>query len=197
VLDEIDGVIDGLNIRNRSHAIETLAMLGLGKNENKNAVVLLGGSDALNAIPATNEYLKQLKDSGFDQVNIAVGFLGDKVKNKLGDGKELGLCLDYNAKGDGSGGAIKLLENKLRKTFVVFNTQDFYDINLNFLLSYHKEHKSIATIATNNLETYEGIYIFEPEIFNYIPKEFSMLEETIIPNLLKDGRAIVYPLVVN
>ena len=197
VLDEIDKVIDGMNIRNRSHAIETLSMQGLGKDESKSAVILLGGDDALKAIPATNEYLVKLKMAGFDKVNIAVGFLGDKVKEKIGDGREFNLKLDYNDKGAGSGGAIKELQGQLKKTFMVFNTTQKFDIEFNFLMNYHKEHKSVATIATDNLETLEGIYIFEPEIFDYIPKEFSMIDESILPRLIKEGKAILYPLNIN
>lgn len=197
VLDEIDKVIDGVNVRNRSHAIESLAMQGLGKNESKSAVILLGGDDALKAIPATNNYLVKLKMAGFDKVNIAVGFLGDKVKEKLGDGRDFNLKLEYSDKGEGSGGAIKSFQGQLRKTFIVFNTTKVFETELNFLLNYHKDHKAIATVATNDLETFDGIYIFEPEIFDYIPKDFSMIDENVLPKLIKEGKAIIYPLNTN
>ncbi|MFA7253461.1 MAG: sugar phosphate nucleotidyltransferase [Patescibacteria group bacterium] len=193
ILEKVDAEIDGTNIRNRSHAIETFVTKGIGYSPEKNAVILLGGDNALKSIPATRVYLKKLKESGFDKIVIAVGFLGDKVKEKLGSGEEFGLQIQYTDKGEGSGGAISTLKKSFKNTFLVFNIGKVYDIDLNTCLEYHKNRRVVATVLTNDLNTMEGIYILEPETFALIPRGFSMLEDEILPKLIKAGKIAVLP----
>lgn len=194
VLDLIDRTIDGTKVRNRSHAIESLIVKASGQ-ETRNALILLGGDDALKALPATKKYLNLLSGHGFSFAHIAVGFLGDRVREKLGDGADYGIGLNYTSKGEGSGGAIASYRSKFKNTFLVFNTGKEINIDLDFYLKFHKEHNSLLTVITDDWSAYEGIYICEPEIFNYIPKDFSMFEETVIPDLIKQGKALIYPIV--
>lgn len=193
LLDEIDRTIDGVNVRNRSHAFETLSTKALNFFDQKNAVVLLGGDDALKQIPAVKENLKNLKKHGFVKVYIAVGYLADKIKNKLGDGKDLNLKLEYLTEGEGSGGAILPLKKIFRKTFLVFNTEKALNLNINKLINFHKDKHSTATVMTSDLKKLDGLYLFEPEIFDYIPKGFSMLESDILQKLIKEEKLIIRP----
>ena len=125
VLDKVDRVIDGISIRNRSHAIESLILKGLGAADTKVAIILMGGDDALKSIPNVEKALSNLQEIGFDTVNIATGFLGDKIKEKLGDGTKYGLKFIYNDKGEGSGGALTVLKKELKSTFIVVNHPKF------------------------------------------------------------------------
>ncbi|HLC43648.1 MAG TPA: hypothetical protein VJK08_00760 [Patescibacteria group bacterium] len=195
VLDKVDRVIDGISIRNRSHAIESLILKGLGAADTKVAIILMGGDDALKSIPNVEKALSNLQEIGFDTVNIATGFLGDKIKEKLGDGTKYGLKFIYNDKGEGSGGALTVLKKELKSTFIVVNHHKFSDFQMNHLLDFHKKHKFAATIATDDIDSLLGIYIFEPEIINYLPKGFSMLEDDVLPKLIKDGKAAVCPMI--
>lgn len=195
VLDKVDRVIDGTSIRNRSHAVESLVLKGLGTADTNVAIVLMGGDDALKSIPNVENALKALKGSGFDSVNIATGFLGDKVREKLGDGTKYGLKFIYNDKGEGSGGALSVLKKELKNTFVVINHHKFSEFDLNKLLDFHKKHKFAATIATDDIDSLFGIYIFEPEVATYLPKGFSMLEDDVLPKLIKEGKAAVCPMI--
>ncbi len=195
VLDKVDRTIDGTSVRNRSHAIESLILKGLGTKDTNSAVILLGGDDALKSIPNTQKIFAELKKNGFEKVNIAVGFLGDKVKEKIEAEESYGLQLIYNDKGEGSGGALSILKKELRGTFVVVNHNRFTEIEITHLLNFHKKHSFIATIATDSLDDMRGIYIFDPEVLNYIPKGFSMIEEDVLPKLIKDGKAVICPII--
>jgi len=42
MLDEIDAIIDGINVRNRSHAIERLIEIALSQNAPRKAIILAG-----------------------------------------------------------------------------------------------------------------------------------------------------------
>ena len=195
VLDKVDRTIDGTAVRNRSHAIESLILNGLGNKNTNSAVILLGGDDAVKSIPNTEIILAELKRNGFAKVNIAVGFLGDKVKEKLGNGENYGLEFVYNDKGEGSGGALSTLKKELKSTFVVINHNRFTEIEIAHLLNFHKKHNFIATIATDDLKDMRGIYILDPEVLSYIPKGFSMLEDDIFPKLIKEGKAVICPII--
>jgi NDP-sugar pyrophosphorylase family protein len=194
VLEKIDHTIDGTSVRNRSHAIETLALKSLGGATSNQAVIILGGDDAIKAIPAAKAYLPKLKEAGFDSVVIAVGFLADKVKEKIGFGVEYDLTIKYSDKGEGSGGALNILKKELQSTFIVINTAKEYEIDLKNLLEYHRNHKSKFTIATDDIKSMLGIYVIEPEILSIIPKGFSMLDDDVIPKLVNDKEIIIYPI---
>lgn len=194
VLEKIDGVIDGTVIRNRSHAIETLVLKSLGAVESNQAIILLGGDDALKAIPTAKKYLPKLKEAGFDSVIIAVGFLADKIKEKIGYGIEEDLSIKYNEKGEGSGGAINVLKKELKSTFLLINTSKYYDVDLKKLVEYHKNHRALLTIATDDIHAFSGIYVVEPEAVSRLPKGFSMIEDDLVPKLLQNDELIVYPI---
>lgn len=195
VLDKIDAVIDGSNIRNRSHAIETLTLRGLGEEKSKNAVFILGGEKALDNVPATKHYLKLISEAGFEKAIIAVGFLGDKVKKELGDGSDYGLSLQYSNKGEGSGGALLSLRKYLNSSFAVFSTSEIYDVEIDSLFRFHQSHQSTATLISNDVKDISGIYLFEPEIFSYIPTGFSTIEENLLPKLAKELKLIAWPII--
>ncbi len=191
VLKLIDEIIDGINIRNRSHAIEHLILKGLARSESKNAVILLGGKDALKHLQLAETTLKKLAQLGYARVFIAVGYLADKIENKLGDGKKFGLKIKYLRDGEGSGGSLLALKKEFNSSFLVFNIKESIDLDFEHLMNYHQKHHATATaIIENNKKT--GVYVLEPKIFNYIPKGFSMFEEEILPKLQKDNEVIGY-----
>lgn len=82
LLDQIDKVIDGTNIRNRSHAFEKLTSIALSLNDEKNAVVLIGGKNAMKLIPAAEDFLKKLHSNGYEKVYIATGLWPTKFEKK-------------------------------------------------------------------------------------------------------------------
>jgi len=195
VLDKIDAVIDGSNIRNRSHAIETLALKGLGEEKSKNAVFIIGGENALDYVPAAKHYLKMISAAGYEKAIIAVGFLGDKVKKELGDGSDYNLSLQYSNKGEGSGGALLSLKKYLNSSFAVFNTDEVYDVEINDLFKFHQSHRAVATIISNDPANQSGIYLFEPEIFSNIPNGFSTIEDSLLPKLAKELKLVAWPII--
>jgi len=195
VLDEIDKTIDGILTRNRSHAIETLVQKAIGHNVTNSAVVLLGGDNALKAVPAAKNFLSIIDAAEYDRVYVAAGFLGNKIKDALGDDSDYNFTLEYSQKGEGSGGALLALKNQIKsETFIVCNSPKKYDFDLEFVINYHRSHHAVATILTDSLNDFSGIYIFNREIFNKLPKGFSMLEDEILPALFRQGDAIIFPI---
>lgn len=193
LLKEIDKTIDGVKVRNRSHAIETLSSKALNSKDIDKAVILLGGKNAMDYVPAAQEYLTFLKVLGFTDIYIAVGFLAEKIKQKIGFGEEYGLNISYLEKGEGSAGAILPLKKTLNGPFVVINAKKYTKIDFEKILDYHKNFNMIATIATDDLSEMNGLYIFDPKVFDLIPRGFSMLETDIFPKLMDKNQLIVFP----
>src|SRR4029077_15354808 len=66
--------------------------------------------------------LRLLHSEGFRKVILCVGYLVELVEAKIGDGKRLGLHIDYSFDGPtllGTGGALKGAVSKLGKHFLV------------------------------------------------------------------------------
>ena len=97
----------------------------------------------------------------------------------------------------GTGGGLKLIQNKLDKQFLVLNGDTIFDINY-LDLSLNFNPNKYACIATTNKigKRYgkfnnkknivnAGVYIFRKEIFKYFKSRAVYLEIDIFPKLLK------------
>ena len=195
LLQKIDQRIDGVKMRNRSHAIELLVSESLGLSQISYAIIMAGGKSAIKLLPLIEEAIRSLKRFGFDEVTVAVGYLGDKIKNVLGDGKKFGVKINYIEGGEGTAGALLPIKEKIKKTFAVININEAININVKNLVDFHRQHLSVATVATKDMTNLKGYYILEPDVFNYIEPGFSMLEEDVFPKLANENKLLFYPLI--
>ena len=195
ILRKIDQKIDGVKMRNRSHAIELLISESLGLSQLSTAIIMAGGKGAVRLIPVIENAIENLKKFGFSEIKIAVGFLGDKIKQNISDGKKFGVNIDYIEGGEGTAGALLPLKDKIKKSFVVVNLEKNMSINLKNLSDFHRDHLGTATVASKDINLLKGYYVLEPEIFSYIPKGFSMLEEDVFPRLIEENKLIFYPMI--
>jgi NDP-sugar pyrophosphorylase family protein len=72
--------------------------------------------------------LELLKNQGIDRVVLCVGHLGDQVKAAVGDGRALGLAIDYSFDGGellGTGGALKRALSLLGDKFFVLHGDSY------------------------------------------------------------------------
>lgn len=194
LLNKIDQQIDGSRLRNRSHAIEHFVSESLGLADFNNAVILGGGKGALKLVPIIEESIVQLKEYGLGVIYLAVGYLGPKIKEYIGDGTKFGVKIKYIEGGEGTAGALKPLEKEFKKTFLVVNLDESLAVDLKKFSNYHRQHLAVVTIASNNQPEAKGIYLFEPEVFRYIPEGFSMLETDVFPKLIEDSKLASFPL---
>lgn len=197
IADQIDATIDGVKVRNRSHAIETLVTDSLDLVQVQQAIILAGGEQALNRIPAIKRMLETLKQAGIFHAIIAVGYLGEEIKKEIGNGEEQGLRIEYVTSELGTGGALLQLKSKLKRTFLVANIDQPVEINLKNLLKFHRDHQPTVTIATRSLRELSGIYIMEPKVFTSISEGFCMLEDTVFHDLTRQGKLLSYPILTD
>jgi len=97
------------------------------------------------------EYLIcQLKNRGYRDIVLSVGYLKDKIISYFGDGKPWGVSIEYS-KEDlplGTGGAIRKAMSKYEdKTYLVLNGDSFYNIDFKSLCNFHRVKSARASMA--------------------------------------------------
>ncbi len=103
--------------------------------------------------PMIIHIIELLKKHGFDDIIITVGYLGKKI-SEIGDGSDLGVKITYvwEKRPLGTAGGVKQVDKKLNETFLVISSDILTDINLSEMLAFHKENKSLATLALTRTE---------------------------------------------
>ena len=190
----IDGLVDGVRIRNRSHAIETLITDNLELSHVRQAVILAGGDEALERLPAIRQTLQLLQRYGIFEVTVAVGYLGPRIREELGNGEEYGVSLSYSESQLGTGGALLQLRSKLKRTFLAINVTHPLNFDLLNLLKFHRQHDPWVTVASRSIRELCGIYVIEPRLLAQIPAGFCTLEETVFDQAAAHGKLLTYPI---
>ncbi|MBI2672925.1 nucleotidyltransferase family protein [Candidatus Woesearchaeota archaeon] len=178
----------------------------------------------VNNKPIVQYVIELFKDYGIKDLIIAIGYLKERIKNDLKDGKELGVNISYVEENEplGTAGPLRLLKSSLKETFYCSNGDELKDVNLEGMLSFHKEKKALITLALKRLDDVTGygivkvnpdkrviefiekpekaesnlisagLYIIEPEVIEMIPEGFCMFEKKIFPEIVKLGRLYGY-----
>ncbi len=171
-LQEIDGIIDNLLIRNRSQAIEYLVKNSLG--EKKTAVILAGGDEEklrigqnvycltakIGNITVVEKAVKKLREAGFKEIYlIARHNILTSTFNILKDGSKHGVKINYieEKTSKGTAASLKLLKGIVRSDFLVVYGDIIFDkINIEELWNQHVKNNAVATITlTTSIKTSE------------------------------------------
>ena len=76
--------------------------------------------------------LRLLHSAGFRKIVLCVGYLGELIEANIGDGKRLGLQIDYSFDGPtllGTGGALKRAISKLGERFLVIYGDSYMPVD--------------------------------------------------------------------
>ena len=127
----------------------------LGKLTKKNPKALI----KINKKPFIYYQLKYLSKQGFKNVLICVGYLGDRIKKYVGNGKKFNLNIDYsveNKKLLGTAGCIRKASPILEDNFFIIYGDTFLPINFKNIQKFFKKKNSNAMITIfknkNNLD---------------------------------------------
>ena len=174
-------------------------------------------------MPILEILLRQMKRAGISDIVLAVGHLAELLRAFFQDGERLGLNIRYSYEDQplGTAGPLRRVGG-LDETFLVANGDILTTLDLRSLIEYHCQSGATATIAmhsrtvkidlgviernggneiTGYVEkpTYEflvsmGIYVFEPRVLEYIPKDEYLDFPDLVLRLIKEGeRVIGYP----
>jgi len=169
LLSELDSIVDGINVRNRSHAIEILLSRVLESRRVRKALILAGGKGTrmrpltyempkpmipLKGKPLIQHIIELCRKYEIREIIMSVGYLGDKIKDHFGDGSHLGVDIKYVEEKQelGTAGPLRLARKYINGPFLMFNGDVLSNIDLSDLIRFHTEQKATATIALTQVE---------------------------------------------
>jgi len=82
-------------------------------------------------------HLTRLKDCGFEHIVINIAYLGEKIREQLGNGSRYGLCIHYSDEADT--GALETAGG-LKAALPLINSDPFVVINADIWTDYHFTH---------------------------------------------------------
>ena len=155
-----------------------------------------------------------------DDFVICLGYKGEKIKEYFDqfDSKLWNIKLIDTGADTMTGGRLKRIQDEIDSTFCVTYGDGLSDINLNDLILFHKEKRSLATLTAIHpperfgvlnlsgdyvTEFHEkhagesswingGFFVFEPEIFDYLQDDSTILERMPLETLAKEQKLTAF-----
>lgn len=169
ILGRVDERIDGIRIRNRSHAIEVLLEKATSVGSIKKAFILAGGKGTrmrpftyeipkpmipVKGKPLVQHIIELLRKHDIRDIILSTGYMSDKIKEHFGNGSKFGVSISYceEKKEMGTAGALRLAKDMLDTPFLMFNGDVLSNIDLTDLVRMHNEKKAHATIALTQVD---------------------------------------------
>ena len=108
---------------------------------------------SIDGVPVLEREIMSLRDQGFTDLILTVSYKADQIINYFGDGRKLGVKIDYFIEETplGNAGAlVKMRESgKLDGNFLLLNADSIFDIDFNRLVDYHKKKGGLVTLFTH------------------------------------------------
>lgn len=153
------------------------------------------------AKPMIEHIIDMFVSHGFTKFMLSVNYKAEVIKEYFKDGSKFGIEVKYleEKKRLGTGGALSLIDVEFDEPFFVTNGDVLSSLDYEELLSYHKEQNAMATMCirkdsyqipygvievdeANNIKAMKekpkkeffintGIYVLNPEVLNYVPKD--------------------------
>lgn len=169
--------------------------------------------------PILQIIVQQLKNSGFDIIHMACGYLAPLIQAYFQDGKKLGVDIDYFVEKQplGTIGPIKNIPFRTDESVLVMNCDILTSLNFRDMMDFHRTGTSLLTIAsqkksvqmelgvlqTEGLRVNQfvekpiqsayvsmGIYVINPAIVQFIPDDTYYDMPDLIVQLLNSHQEI-------
>ncbi|MEZ0257978.1 MAG: nucleotidyltransferase family protein [Chthoniobacter sp.] len=169
--------------------------------------------------PLLERTIEQLRLAGVQQVNVTTHFEPEKIREHFGDGERFGVNVNYVSEERplGTAGALRLIEAK-DKPLLIINGDILTNVDFGALLAFHNEHRAdltvgvreydfqvpygvietegVRVIGVNEKPVYKffvnaGIYLLQPSLDQFIPKDERFDMTDLIGQLTAAGRTVV------
>jgi len=103
--------------------------------------------------PLLERILGQLHDAGIHRVNIATHHLADSIMDYFGDGKKLGLQIDYmhELEPQGTGGALRMIDG-VEEPVLVINGDILTNLDFRSMFEFHRKKQALLTVAVRRYD---------------------------------------------
>lgn len=101
--------------------------------------------------PVLEWEIQQLKEQGFQDIILTVGYLGDIIKGYFRDGKDFGVHIEYYFESEplGNAGALFQIKDMLTEDFLLLNGDAVFNVDLKRFVNAHRKKKGFATLFTH------------------------------------------------
>ncbi len=170
--------------------------------------------------PILEYVIKWIKKNGVRDIVLCVSYKHEKIKSYFQDGKKFGVNIEYavTKKPLATAGQLKTAEQFVNDTFVCVYGDSIFDFNLKNMILEHKRKKSSITMSlynykfqlkygvintkkNGNITTWNekpifnskinmGCYVFESEIFSFIPKNKQHGMDTVIKQIISKKKRV-------
>jgi len=164
--------------------------------------------------------VQQLKEHGFSDIIMSIGHLGELIMAFFGDGSKYDVNIEYTKEDKplGTAGPLSLIRDDVKEPFLMMNGDVLTNINYQELMEYHQEKGGIATVALNkrvvnidfgvteiddenrivgykekpviNYLVSMGVYIFNPEVLDYVEDDTYFDLPDLINRLISNGETV-------
>lgn len=150
--------------------------------------------------PILETIIESFKSYGYVHFILCVNYKKEMIMDYFQDGTHLGVSIEYieETKRLGTAGALSLLEDKPTTPFFVMNGDLLTKVNFEQLMEFHHQSDAVATMCVREYEfeipygvietdnekllsieekpihksfVNAGIYVLDPEVLMYIPKD--------------------------
>ena len=174
--------------------------------------------------PLLATIIEGFKQYGFTDFILSVNYKKEIIQDYFNDGKEFGATINYieETKRMGTAGALSLLAERPLSPIIVMNGDLLTQINYEQLMQFHLSQNAVATMCVREyeyqipygvIETVEarltsikekpvhksfvnaGIYILNPEAWDYVPENQFFDMPDLFQRIMDDNKvAAVFPI---
>lgn len=177
------------------------------KFEKKNKFVIMAGGKGKRLLPLTNSLPKpmlevlgkpvlehiiiQAKRQGFRHFLITIHHLGDSIRDYFGDGRNLGVYIEYVEEEAplGTAGSLTLIESVGENPLLVTNGDVLTQLSYEGMIEFHNKHNSFATMAVHLHEWQNPFGVVEVDGMQIAGYQ----EKPIIRSIINSGVYVLDP----
>ena len=164
--------------------------------------------------------VEKFAEYGYTDIVMCVNHKANIIKDYFGDGAKFGVNIEYvlEDKRMGTAGALSLLKEKITEPFFVMNGDLLTKVNFEHLHDFHTANHSMGTMCVRDYDfqvpfgvvnikntkilsidekplhkffVNAGIYIFNPEVLQFIPKDQFYDMPTLFNKLIHENLKVV------
>ena len=115
-------------------------------------------------IPVLEREIISLRDQGFTDIILTIGYMAEKIQEYFGNGEKWGVKIEYFVEDKPLGNAGALFFLDLKEDFLLLNADAVFDVDFNRMVVFHKQHGGWVTLFTHpNSHPYDSGLIIAGE----------------------------------
>lgn len=118
----------------------------------------------IQGIPVLEREICSLRDQGFTDIILTIGYMAEKIQEYFGNGEKWGVKIEYFVEDKPLGNAGALFFLDLKEDFLLLNADAVFDVDFNRMVEFHKQHGGLVTLFTHpNSHPYDSGLIIAGE----------------------------------